>query len=144
MLVWLYLVAPETVAGWHRAGFRRYWTLLCKTRTPVGGGKGISKELRQLIFQMVAENPTWGAPRIHGELRLLGFEVSKRTISRWMRRAPGNPESAQRWRAFLRNHREALAAMDFFTVPTPAFNLLRHQPPPSAHPPLQCYPASHQ
>ena len=121
---WLYLVAPETVAGWHRAGFRRYWTLLCKTPKPVGGGKRISKELRQLIFQMVAENPTWGAPRIHGELRMLGFEVSERTVSRWMRRAPRNPESAQRWRAFLRNHLEALAAMDFFTVPTLAFNLL--------------------
>jgi putative transposase len=73
---------------------------------------------------MVAENPTWGAPRIHGELRMLGFEVSERTISRWMRRAPRNPEPAQRWRAFLRNHREAIAAMDFFTVPTLTFNLL--------------------
>ncbi|MGD0224744.1 MAG: IS3 family transposase [Terriglobia bacterium] len=117
-------MAPETVAGWHRAGLRRYWTLLGKRRKLVGSAKRISKELRQLIFQMVAENPTWGAPRIHNELRMLGFEVSERTVSRWMRRAPRNPESAQRWRAFLRNHREALAAMDFFTVPTLTFNLL--------------------
>jgi transposase InsO family protein len=77
-----------------------------------------------LIFQMVAENATWGAPRIHGELRMLGLEVSERTISRWMRRAPRNPEPVKRWRAFLRNHREAIAAMDFFTVPTLTFNLL--------------------
>jgi putative transposase len=120
----LHLVAPDRVSRWHRAGFRLYWTILCKTAKRVGGGKRISKEIGQLIFQMVAENPTWGAPRIHGELRMLGFEVSERTISRWMRRAPRNPEPAQRWRAFLRNHREAIAAMDFFTVPTLTFNLL--------------------
>jgi predicted DCC family thiol-disulfide oxidoreductase YuxK len=119
----LYLVAPDTVPRWHQAGFRLYWALLCKVRRRAGGKK-IPREVRDLIFQMVAENATWGAPRIHGELRMLGFEVSERTISRWMRRAPRNPEPAQRWRAFLRNHREAIAAMDFFTVPTLTFNLL--------------------
>jgi hypothetical protein len=117
------LVAPATVLRWHRGGFRLYWALLCKVRKRAGGKK-IPREVRDLIFQMVAENATWGAPRIHGELRMLGFEVSERTISRWMRRAPRNPERAQRWRAFLRNHREAVAAMDFFTVPTLTFNLL--------------------
>jgi hypothetical protein len=55
---------------------------------------------------------------------MLGFEVSERTISRWMRRAQRNPEPAKRWLAFLRNHREAIAAMDFFTVPTVTFRLL--------------------
>ena len=119
----LYLVAPDTMPRWHQAGFRLYWALLCKVRRRAGGKK-IPREVRDLIFQMVAENATWGAPRIHGELRMLGFEVSERTISRWMRRAPRNPEPAQRWRAFLRNHREAIAAMDFFTVPTLTFNLL--------------------
>ena len=73
---------------------------------------------------MVAENPTWGAPRIHGELLILGFDVSERTISRWMKRAPRDPELAKRWLAFLRNHREAIAAMDFFTVPTVTFGVL--------------------
>jgi transposase InsO family protein len=60
---------------------------------------------------MFVENPTWGAPRIHGELRMLGFELSERTISRWMKRAPRGPERGKRWLAFLRNHREAIAAM---------------------------------
>jgi putative transposase len=55
---------------------------------------------------------------------MLGFEVSERTISRWMKRAPRDPEPAQRWLAFLRNHREAIAAMDFFTVPTITFGVL--------------------
>jgi transposase InsO family protein len=73
---------------------------------------------------MAAENPTWGAPRIHGELLMLGFDVSERTISRWMRRAPRDPEPAKRWLAFLKNHREAIASMDFFTVSTATFRLL--------------------
>ena len=71
---------------------------------------------------MMAENPTWGAPRIHGEFLMLGFEVSERTISRWMRRAPRDPEPAKRWLAFLRNQREAIAAMDFFTYASPKFS----------------------
>jgi putative transposase len=70
---------------------------------------------------MVVENPTWGAPRIHGELLMLSFDVSERTISRWMKRAPRDSEAATRWLTFLRNHREAIAAMDFFTVPTITF-----------------------
>jgi transposase InsO family protein len=82
------------------------------------------QEIRDLIARMAAENPTWGAPRIHGELLMLGFDVSERTISRWMRKAPRDPVLAKPWLAFLRNHREALAAMDFFTVPTITFGVL--------------------
>ena len=113
----LIVVTPETVVRWHRAGFRLYWTLISKVRSRVGR-KRVPKEVRDLIFRMVAENRTWGAPRIHGELLMLGFVVSERSISRWMKQAPRDPEAARRWLAFLRNHREAIAAMDFFTVPT--------------------------
>jgi putative transposase len=120
----LFLVQPETVVRWHRAGFKLYWAMLCGVRKRVGGGRRISKQIRDLIFQMVAENPSWGAPRIHGELLMLGFEVSETTISCWMRRAPKSPQPAKRWLAFLHNHREAIAAMDFFTVPTLTFNVL--------------------
>ena len=80
--------------------------------------------MRALIFQMVDENPTWGAPRIHGEVLKLGFTISERTVLRWMLRAPRKPEPAQRWKTFLKNHREVIAAMDFFTVPTLNFGLL--------------------
>jgi hypothetical protein len=66
------------------------------------GRKKISKEIRELIFKMVAENPNWGAPRVHGELLMVGFDVSERTVSRWMRRAPRDSEAAQRWRAAAR------------------------------------------
>src|SRR5690348_9386101 len=119
----LIVVTPETVVRWRRSGFRLYWRLISRGRKPEGR-KRLAKEIRDLIFRMIAENPTWGAPRIHGELLMLGFDVSERTISRWMRRAPRDPEPATRWLAFLRNHREAIAAMDFFTVPTLTFNLL--------------------
>ena len=82
----LVLVQPETVVRWHRAGFRLYWSIISETRKQVGR-KRLSKEVRDVIFRMVAENATWGAPRIHGELLMLGFEVSERSVSRWMKRA---------------------------------------------------------
>jgi putative transposase len=119
----LIVVTPETVVRWHRAGFRMYWRLISRVRRPIGR-RSTPKEVRQLIFQMVRENPTWGAPRMHGELLMLGFDISERTISRWMKRAPRDPEPAKRWLAFLRNHREAIAAMDFFSVPTITFGVL--------------------
>jgi hypothetical protein len=84
----------------------------------------VSRELRALIFRMVNENRPWGAPRILGELKMLGFDVSERTVLRWMRKKPRNPEPTKNWVAFLSNHREAIAAMDFFTVPTLNFGLL--------------------
>jgi hypothetical protein len=120
---------PETVVRWHRGGFRLYWKLLSRVRRPIGR-RQTSKEVRELIFRMVVENPTWGASRIHGELFMLGFDVSERTVSRWMKRAPRDPEPARRWLTFLRNHREAIAAMDFFTVPMITFSV------------LYCYPTS--
>ena len=82
------------------------------------------RRARDLIFRMVAENPTRGAPGFHGELLMLGFDISERTTSRWMRRSPRNLKPAKRWRAFLRDHREAITAMDFFIVPTITFGML--------------------
>lgn len=119
----LIVVTPETVIRWHRASFHLYWKLISRVRMPVGR-KQTPKEVRQMIFQMVRENSTWGAPRIHGELLMLGFDISERTVSRWMKRAPRDPEPAKRWLAFLRNHREAIAAMDLFMVPTITFSVL--------------------
>jgi putative transposase len=99
----LILVTPETVVRWHRSGFRIYWRLISRVREQVGR-KRTPKEVRELILRMVVENPTWGAPRIQGELLMLGFDLSERTISRWMKRAPRDPDRAKRWLIFLRNH----------------------------------------
>src|SRR5450755_3245036 len=87
----LILVTAETVVRWHRAGFRLYWSWIWRAQEAVGR-KPISREVRELIFRMVAENPTWGAPRIHRELIKLGFDVSERTVSRWVKRANRYPD----------------------------------------------------
>jgi len=60
----------------------------------------------------------WGAPRIDGELMKLGFVISEATVSRYLPRRPVRPNQVKRWLAFLRNHKDAIAAMDFLTVPT--------------------------
>jgi transposase InsO family protein len=73
---------------------------------------------------MVNENSTWGAPRIHGELLKLGFDISERTVSRYLRRLSPPNDTCKRWSAFLHNHREFITAMDFLTVPTLTFRVL--------------------
>ena len=118
----LVVVKPETVVRWHRAGFRLYWRFL--SRRKESGRPRISSELRQLIERMARENPTWGGPRIHGELLKLGFDVSERTISRYLFRVGRNGDARKLWLVFLKNHREVIAAMDFFTVPTATFRVL--------------------
>src|SRR5450759_622130 len=115
----LTIIRPETLVRWHRAGFRCYWRW--KSR-PLGGRPQIETKLRALIRRMSMENPLWGAPRIHGELLKLGFEVAQSSVAKYMvkRRAP----PSQGWRTFLRNHAPDVAAMDLFVVPTIGFDLL--------------------
>jgi transposase InsO family protein len=115
----LTIIQPETLLRWHRAGFRRYWRWKSRRR---GGRPQIQPELRTLIRQMSVENRLWGAPRIHGELLKLGFEVSQSTVAKYMATRRGSP--SQGWRAFLANHAPHIAAMDLFVVPTISFNLL--------------------
>jgi putative transposase len=117
----LVIVKPETVVGWHRAGFRPCWRWRSRAR---GGRPKTSAEIRVLIRRVAEENPTWGAPKIHGELQKLGLVVSERTIARYLRRARRRGDPGQRWQTFLANHREIIAALDFFTVPTVTFQLL--------------------
>jgi len=71
---------------------------------------------------MSEENPLWGAPRIHGELLKLGFKVAESTVSKYMMRHRGPP--SQTWRTFLRNHAEAIVAIDLCVVPTLTFERL--------------------
>jgi hypothetical protein len=103
----LTIIRPETLVRWHKAGFRCYW--LWKSR-PLGGRPQIEKELRELIRRMSIENSLWGAPRIHGELLKLGFEVAQSSVAKYMVKRWGPP--SQGWRTFLRNHAPDIAAMD--------------------------------
>jgi hypothetical protein len=77
-----------------------------------------------LIVRLAGENPDWGAPKIHGELQHLGFTITERTVARYLRRIRRRGDPERKWLAFLQNHREVLAAMDFFTVPTVSFRVL--------------------
>ena len=117
----LIIVKPETVIGWHRAGFRLYWR---RRSRPRGGRPKITDEIRRFIRRMAEENPDWGAPKIHGELQKLGFVVSERSVARYLWRVRRRGDPAKRWLAFLQNHREVIVAFDFFTVPTVTFKLL--------------------
>src|SRR6266849_6002558 len=115
----LKIVRPETVIRRHRAGFRAYWRW--KSR-PRGGRPKTPLEIRQLIRDMSVANPLWGAPRIHGELLMLGIDVGQTTVAKYMVR-PRRPPS-QGWKTFLRNHSDGIASMDLFVVPTISFRLL--------------------
>jgi len=115
----LMIVRPETLLRWHRAGFRCYWRWKSRRRA---GRPQIETELRALIRRMSIENPLWGAPRIHGELLKLGFEVAQSSVAKYMVKRRGPP--SQGWRTFLHNHAPDIAAMDLFVVPTIGFDLL--------------------
>ena len=113
------LVQPETILRWHRMGFGVFWRW--KSRNRAGRSK-IDRGLRDLIRRMSSENPPWGASRIHGELLMLGFVVAQSMVSKYMVRGRNPP--SQSWKTFLRNHGEAIAAVDMCVVPTVNFELL--------------------
>jgi len=113
------VVRPETVIRWHRRGFRAYWRWKSRRR---GGRPRINREIRDLIRRISKENPLWGAPRIHGELLMLGIEVAESTVARYMARRQRPP--SQGWKTFLHNHAAGIASVDLFVVRTISFKLL--------------------
>jgi transposase InsO family protein len=115
----LVIVKPETVIGWHRAGFRLFWKWKSRSRS---GRPKVPLEIRQLILDMSLANPLWGAPRIHGELLKLGIEIGQTSVAKYMARRRKPP--SQGWKTFLRNHADGIASMDLFVVPTLSFRLL--------------------
>jgi putative transposase len=116
----LTFVQPRTVIAWQRQRFRDHWRQLSRQGTP--GRPTIAKEVRALIRMMWQTNPTWGAPRIVGELRKLGIEVAKSTVEKYRVR-PQKPPSPT-WKTFLKNHVQDLVALDFFVVPTVTHTVL--------------------
>src|SRR6266446_638896 len=120
IFVWLYrcfpailnaitVVKPETVIRWHRYGFRAYWRWKSRRH---GGRPKIDREIRDLIRRMSKENPLWGAPRIHGELLMLGIEVAQSTVTRYMIKRQGPP--SQSWKTVLHDHAGGTASLDLF------------------------------
>jgi transposase InsO family protein len=116
----LFFVQPRTVVVWQRKRFRDYWRGL--SAGDRRGRPAISPELRRLIRRMWQANPTWGSPRIVGELEKLGIDLAKSTVEKYRPklRKPTSPT----WRTFLKQHMRELVAIDFFTVPTVRFQVL--------------------
>ena len=114
----LVIVKADTVARWHRERFRRHWAAISRR----SGRPRMDATIRDLIREMATNG--WGAPRIHGELKKLGFEVSEATVSRYMPHRPAGPDQLKRWVVFLQNHKDGIAAMDLFTVPTASLRVL--------------------
>ena len=97
----LVIVQPATILRWRRSAWSGLWRYRSRGRWR-GGRPRVSMEIRQLIVRMARENVLWGAPRIHGELLMLGFTVSQATVSRYM--PPANRRRGQSWSTFIRNH----------------------------------------
>ena len=116
----LVFVKPATVIAWHRKRFREHWTRLSRRRGP--GRPAVPVEVRKLIRRMSQANPTWGAPRIVGELDKLGIVVAQSTVHKCMLRRHKSPSPT--WRAFLNNHVRDLVSVDFLVVPTVRFKVL--------------------
>jgi hypothetical protein len=114
------IVQPATVIRWHRRAFALHWRW--RSRRSRVGRPAIAPDIRGLIRQMHQANPLWGAPRIHGELRKLGLEVSETTVAKYVRRR--RPPPSPTWRTFLTTHVSQLASIDFFIVPTATFRVL--------------------
>ena len=104
---------PAAVIGWHRKGFRLFWTWKIRRGNP--GRPAVPVDLRSLISAMSRDNPLWGAPRIHGELLKLGLAVGETSVSTYMIRNRKLP--SQTWRTFLENHVKTMVSVDVFTVP---------------------------
>ena len=115
-------VQPDTVLRWQRERFRKFWARLSRVNRRLRGRPATAVKIRRLIEGMVAANPLWRAPRIHGELKMLGIEISERTVSRILRTLRRPP--TQTWKTFLHNHVGQLVSIDFFTVPTVTMKVL--------------------
>ncbi len=116
----LIFVKPDTVIRWQRRRFKEHWRKLSRSGDP--GRPPIPKEVKELIRTMSSMNPTWGSPRIVGELAKLGVSVTKSTVDKYRVRAPKPPSLT--WRAFLGNHAKDIVSIDFLVVPTVRFKIL--------------------
>jgi hypothetical protein len=115
----LVIVQPDTIARWHRKGFRLYWRSISK-RGP--GRPPIPVEVQSLIRRFANENG-WRTRKVQAELAKLGISVGLATVSRYLPKQNPDYDQRQRWKTFLRNHKDGIAAMDFIVVPTVRFRL---------------------
>jgi transposase InsO family protein len=115
-----FIMKASTVVGWHRKGFRLFWTWKIRRGKP--GRPVVPKDVRELIRTMSRDNPLLGAPRIYGELLKLGIEIGETSVSKYMVRRRRPPSQTRR--TFLENHLKSMVSVDFFTVMTIRFQIL--------------------
>lgn len=116
----LIIVKPETVIRWQRRRFKEHWRKLSGSDEP--GRPPVADEVKELIRTMSSMNPTWGSPRIVGELAKIGIAVTKSTVDKYRVRVRKPPSPT--WRAFLKNHAKEIVSIDFMVVPTVRFQIL--------------------
>src|ERR1035437_4539821 len=116
----IFIVKPETVIKWHRSAFKFYWRWKSKSKVR---RRKVTKEVINLIKQIANVNPSWGAPRIHGEFKKHGFNLSESTVQRYLPKK-GKRNNGQYWNTFLKNHSKDIISIDFLTVPTINFKLM--------------------
>ena len=116
----LVFVQPGTVITWQRRRFRDHWAKLSRQGRP--GRPAVAKEIRVMVRKISVANPSWGSPRIVGELRKLGIDIAKSTVDKYRVRSKQSPSPT--WKAFLNNHVNDLVSIDFFVVPTVRFKVL--------------------
>lgn len=119
----LVLVRPETFLGGRRQAFSAFWRWKSRKR----GRPQLPRNLRELIREMAADNPSWGRERIADELSLkLGVRISPRTVGKYLdaSRPRGGRTSNQRWATFVRNHARGIVACDFMVSVTASMRLL--------------------
>jgi hypothetical protein len=115
----LLIARPRTILDWQKNRFKKSWARKCRRKGP--GRPRIDREVQELIRTMSQANPIWGTPRIIGELAKLGITVCKTTVDKYRVRRKGTPSPS--WKTFLSNEAEAIAGIDFFTVPTATFRV---------------------
>jgi transposase InsO family protein len=113
------VVQPESIIRWHRKAFSFYWGWKYSSRA---GRPSVLPHTVHLIREMSLANPLWGAPRIHGELKKIGVNVSQSSVEKYMVR--GSRPRGQNWKTFLKNHSKEIVAIDFFIVPTIKLKML--------------------
>jgi transposase InsO family protein len=109
----LHIIQPDTLLRWHRELFHLYWRFKSRQKHRE---LRLSQEIIELIKQMAQQNRLWGAERIRGELLKLGFDVSKRTIQKYLDKLRPAPTGSQTWNTFLKNHAHHIWACDFTVV----------------------------
>ena len=116
----LLIARPRTILDWQKIRFKRFWARICQRKRP--GRPQTDRAVQKLIRTMSQANRTWGTPRIIGELAKLGIIVSKMTVDKYRVQRKGSPSPS--WKSFLLNEAQAIAGIDFFTVPTVRFRVL--------------------